>query len=119
MVDVELLIKIPEEDWNFVKESDGCRWSKAIIDGVINAKQLPKRHGRLIILSEDAVKREQTPLNFSCQNWISETGLSNATVAIIESDKEEKCENCKHYGEDLHGANCRFCQDMKLLEVNE
>ena len=52
-------------------------------------KILPKGHGRLIILSEDAVKREQTSLRFSCQNWISEVGLSNATAAIIEEDKAE------------------------------
>ena len=51
---------------------------------------LPKGHGRLMILSEDEVKREQTPLNFSCQIWISEAGLSNATVAIIDADKEQE-----------------------------
>ena len=56
---------------------------------ILNGTPLPKGHGRLIILSEDAVKREQTPLNFSCQNWISEVGLSNATVTIIEADKAE------------------------------
>ena len=50
---------------------------------------LPKGHGRLIILSEDAIKREQMPLSFSCKNWISEVGLSNATVTIIEADKGE------------------------------
>lgn len=50
---------------------------------------LPKGHGRLIILSEDAIKGEQMPLSFSCQNWISEVGLSNATVTIIEADKGE------------------------------
>ena len=43
-----------------------------------------------MILSEDAVKREQTPLSFSCQNWISEVGLSNATEAIIEADTESE-----------------------------
>lgn len=58
-------------------------------ESVRNGTQLPKGHGRLIILSEDAIKREQMPLSFSCQNWISEVGLSNATVAIIEADKGE------------------------------
>lgn len=57
--------------------------------GVANGTPLLKGTGRLIILSEDAVKREQVSLRFSCQNWISEVGLSNATVAIIEADKEE------------------------------
>lgn len=61
----------------------------SLINAINNGTPLPKGHGRLIILSEDAVKREQTPLRFSCQNWISEVGLSNATVAIIEANKEE------------------------------
>ncbi len=66
---------------------------KAVLDilgGITNGTPLPKGHGRLIILSEDAVKREQTPLSFSCQNWISEAGLSNATVAIIEANGSEE-----------------------------
>lgn len=36
-----------------------------------------------------------------------------------EGDVIYNCENCKHYGEDLHGANCRFCQDMNLWEVKD
>jgi len=46
-------------------------------------KPLPKEYGRMMILSEDVVKREQVPLSFSCQKWISEVGLSNATIGII------------------------------------
>ena len=65
---------------------DAVDMAKAIRKGT----PLPKGHGRLMILSEDAVKREQTPLRFSCQNWISEVGLSNATVAIIEAESEDK-----------------------------
>lgn len=61
----------------------------AIAKSIRNGTQLPKGHGRLIILSEDAVKREQTRFSFSWQNWISEIGLSNATVAIIKADKAE------------------------------
>ena len=63
---------------------------KLIYDWITNGVPLPKEHGRSIILSEDAIKREQTKLGFfSCQNWISEVGLSNATVAVIEADKTE------------------------------
>ena len=67
-------------------EDDICSLCPLIMNGGV---KLPKGHGRLIILSEDAVKREQVPLHFSCQNWISEVGLSNATVAILEADKAE------------------------------
>jgi hypothetical protein len=48
-----------------------------------------KEHERLIILSEDAIKREKTYSGFSSQYWISEDGLSNATVKIIEADNTE------------------------------
>lgn len=40
MADIELVIKIPEEDWEFLKESGGCRWSRTILDGVINGTPL-------------------------------------------------------------------------------
>lgn len=45
--------------------------------------------GILIILSEDKLKENQIRLDFSNQKWINEIDLSNAIVAIIESDKEE------------------------------
>lgn len=61
---------------------------KYILDGI----PLPRGCGRLIILSEDIVKREQVPLSFSCQKWISEVGLSNATVAIIDVEKSKEVE---------------------------
>lgn len=91
MSNIELVIKIPEEAYKLL-QNEGVDWLGAehILNAVANGMPLPKGHGRLIILSEDAVKREQTPLRFSCQNWISEVGLSNATVAIIEADKEVK-----------------------------
>lgn len=54
-----------------------------------NGIPLPKGHGRILVVSEDIIKREQIPLSFSCQSWISEVGLSNATIAIIEADKTE------------------------------
>ena len=57
---------------------------------IANGTPLPKGHGRLMILSEDTVKRNQTLFAFSCQNWIREVGLSNATVTIIEADKESE-----------------------------
>ena len=91
MADIELVIKIPEDSYKATCNG----WMlppdvENVVQGIKNGTPLPKGHGRLIILSEDAVKREQTPLDFSCQNWISEVGLSNATVAIIEADKEQE-----------------------------
>jgi len=83
---MRIVIDVPEDYYNGIKSIPDrqCDANMLIIK---NGVPLPKVHGRLIILSEDAVKREQTPLSFSCQNWISEVSLSNATVAIIEADK--------------------------------
>jgi hypothetical protein len=88
---VDIAIKISDEVYQnvikngFIYDEDGEAISHAIIDGTL----LPKCHGRLLILSEDAVKREQVSTYFSCQRWIGDAGLSNATVAIIEADKEK------------------------------
>ena len=92
---MKLVIDIPKtlyksipKDKSDIGYMDMSDWQK-IINIVKNGIPLPKGHGRLIILSEDVVKREQARLSFSRQNWISEVGLSNATVAIIEADKAE------------------------------
>jgi len=81
----EIVIRILEKDYDKM-----CRGElvDTILIAIKNGTPLPKGHGRLIILSEDAIKREQMTL--TCQKWISEVGLSNATVAIIEADKEGK-----------------------------
>ena len=92
MADIELVIKIPEDVYKQFKKDQKEKYISAMIstDIIANGISLPKGHGRLMIVSEDALKREQTPLSFSCQNWISEVGLSNATVAIIDADKEDR-----------------------------
>ena len=61
----------------------------AIAKAIRKGTPLPEHHDRLIIISEDRLKENQLNLDFSCQKWISEVGLSNATVSIIEADKEE------------------------------
>ena len=86
MKEIELVIKIPEKMYESVMDGTYCG---TLYQELKNGTPLPKGHGRLIILSEDAVKREQTFLGSSCQSWIGDVGLSNATVAIIEADKAE------------------------------
>lgn len=92
---MNIVIDIPEEVYErfgheYREENLISKYTNdVILEAFCNGTPLPKRHGRLVILSEDIVKREQTSLRFSCQNWISEVGLSNATVAIIEEDKAE------------------------------
>lgn len=87
MADIELVIKIPEEDWEFIKESDGCRWSRAIIEGVINGTPLPKGHG-------DLIDRDSLVLDCDWSDYYdgfsaySESQVRLAPI-IIEADKED------------------------------
>lgn len=86
---MRLIIEIPEKVYKKQRYSQYFgAWSVALQKCFENGISIPEGHDRMIILSEDAVKREQTPLtlNFSCQKWISEVGLSNATIATIEPD---------------------------------
>lgn len=59
--------------------------AKAIRKGI----PLPKGHGKLFILDEEKAKNFFTKFSFSSQDWISEVGISNATIKVIEADKEK------------------------------
>ena len=89
MADIELVIKIPEEIYIASRILDVKHEDTVLIplEVIANGTPLPKRHGRLMIISEDKVKENQIDLDFSLQKWIGEVDLSNATVAIIEADK--------------------------------
>lgn len=86
MADIELVIKIPEEDWEFIKEADGCRCSRAILDGVINGTTLPKGHGRLI----DEERISLSGIHFETElDHAMMIGRLNSAPTIIEADKEK------------------------------
>ena len=88
---MQIVIDIPDIDYEHIKEyyekNDNV---EATYSYIYYGTPLPKKHGGLIILSKDKLKENQMNLNFSCQKWIDEVGLSNATVAIIEAESEEK-----------------------------
>ena len=95
MADIELVVKIPEEDWKIIKESEGCRWSRTILEGVINGTPLPKGHGdlkdsklldkRLRFLLNHTGGYKNTPIGTGIVIAIAEN-LDAKT--IIEADKE-------------------------------
>lgn len=89
MADIELVIKIPEEAYKASHNihTSQMKFIQMPLKIIANGIPLPKGHGRLVILSEDSIKRERVPMDCSCQLWISDVGLSNATVAIIEADE--------------------------------
>lgn len=120
MADVELLIKIPEEDWEFIKEADGCRWSRAILDGVINGTPLPKGHGRLIdanYFREDSSIFDIIPF---AQRMNIECVVDHAPT-IIEADKgsEIKEKQDEVLKKDFCGSNDTYCCSLKQAEEEE
>jgi hypothetical protein len=87
---MKLIIDIPEESYKAT--CDGCMLPpdvESVVQGIKDGIPLPKVHGRLMILSENRLKENQINLDFSCEKWISEVGLSNATVKIIKADTAE------------------------------
>lgn len=86
---MKLIIDIPKYVYDAAKEAgwvidaDNEKVAEAITKSII----LPEWHEKLIVLSENKIKENQIDLDFSCQKWISEVGLSFATVAIIKADK--------------------------------
>lgn len=89
---IEVVIKIPEEDWKFIKESDGCRYSRTIIEAVINGIPLPKGHGRIMDVDKVIKKMEEREEQLKDDRSIWETaGVETALdmfgETIIEADK--------------------------------
>jgi len=92
MAEIELVIKVDEDEYKARQ-----RWIanprvliNAVDKAIANGTVLPEGHGRLFILDEELAKKYFTEFSFSCQKWISEVGISNATLKVIEADKEVK-----------------------------
>ena len=89
MADIELVIKIPEEVYDFTKSAKTARTYNAeyYVNLILNGKPLPKGHGRLI----DADK-----INFDSNYFYNgdDTIIAEETIndipTIIDADKENK-----------------------------
>ena len=95
METVEVMIKIPKNRYETLVELNERIKNKESIyklgmyeNAIANGTVLPEGHGRLFILDEELAKKYFTEFSFSCQKWISEVGISEATLKVIESNKE-------------------------------
>lgn len=76
MADIELIVKIPEEEYNIIKKLNGpMTWGEHLIKEGI---PLPKGHGRII-------DESQITATFT---WDNES-IEFFAPTIIEADKEE------------------------------
>lgn len=80
MAYIELVIKIPEEEYNIIKESDESSGPMILAERLIKkGTPLPKWHGRLIDVDE-------IPGDSS---WDEFADRLDETPTIIEANKEE------------------------------
>ena len=90
MANIELVIKIPEEDYERLKEykkAPFCSLTSRTYEAIANGVPLPKGHGRLIDADDIAVIDEQfyVPSDY----YVAESAIDDAPT-IIEKDKEQK-----------------------------
>jgi len=88
---VKVVMQISEKLLEYINKGKDLsdEQNDEIAVAIANGTVLPKGHGRLLILDEKLVRKYFTSFSFSCQKWISEVGISNATWRIIEADKAE------------------------------
>lgn len=99
MADIELVIKVNEKDFEFLKQSEGARYNRTIIEAVINGTPLPQGHGRLIDKDHMIARLEAASKFYDGENADAfdkrfSYGLKEAAIkvaeepTIIEADKE-------------------------------
>lgn len=91
---MKLIIDIDDNEYTEIKEDAEIFRNKDIsvphlYKVIESGTPLPKEHGRLFILDEEKAKNFFTKFSFSLQDWISEVGISNATIKVIEADNVE------------------------------
>lgn len=92
MPDVEIVLKMPEERYNGIKENKYNLFNGCIFQMIRNATLLPKGHARLIAEpTEEEIKETVGGLNDFAEYGRDcvKAVLDNAPT-IIEADKEKK-----------------------------
>lgn len=91
MADIELVVKIPEEMYNHIKNGGNIGASLLIENAIKNGTPLPKGHGRLIDADE---LKKYYPHDADWEYPVSTNEYVNETIddaqTIIEADKGDK-----------------------------
>jgi len=86
MADIELIVKIPEEKYKWVKENNPKADKNSFIGIIVHGTPLPKGHGRLI----DA---DRFINDFACCGYIEDMDVDyfrTVVPTVIEADKESE-----------------------------
>ena len=86
MADIELVIKIPEEKYKWIKENNPKADKNSIVGVIVHGKPLPEGHGRLI--DADEIQFENTEFDTYGDYSRAFDAIDQADT-IIETDKAE------------------------------
>lgn len=86
MADIEVVIKIPEEDYNFVKKQVTDGITNPLKIRIANGTPLPKGHGKLF--DENKLKKELVRCECSGIMYDTLDHTLSYMKPIIEADKE-------------------------------
>lgn len=125
MADIELVIKIPEEDFERCKNRFQRR-IEIMGDAIANGTPLPKGHGRIMDVDkiikkmeerEECLKDNRSMYETACV----ETALDMFGDTIIEADKEYEVEvitrgNCMMCGKELT-EGLFFCKECEAKAI--
>ena len=104
MADIELVVKIPEEEYRWIIKSDETVFAsiaskECMLHAIKNGTPLPKRHGKLF--DENELKKEAIRCEWSRQMYDTLDHTLSYMKPIIEADKENYncdgwCNTCEY-----------------------
>ena len=92
MADIELVIKISEDDYNDIMTDKNLspRSLNSLEKIIANGTPLPKNHGRLLLVDANHLKLQQVIFSTGSSSWFNEAAICKATVSVIEADTESE-----------------------------
>lgn len=109
MADVELVIKIPEEEYRCVQIT-GCIGNKTRISNAIyNSILLPKGHGRILDEKEILNTEKHDGSWYDLVDLPEYIAGVSAIVEVDKTESEDRCKNCEY----SHNPDYTRCHECK------
>ena len=92
MADIELVIKISKEDYNYILSQGDTRGTPHLAEAIRKGTPLPRGHGKLIDVSK--LRLHEKDIRQGNTTWLIDVYTSeeidNAST-IVEADEEKEC----------------------------
>lgn len=88
---MQIVIDIPEEDYNFVKKQVADGITNPLKICIANGTPLPKGHGRIVDISQIEWLKALHDANFGYITWSEAIKqIKNSAPTLVEADKESE-----------------------------